>query len=163
MKRALVRRTRSLADGPSAALAQALRGISAPPQPIFGAICPKQGKGAALILPSNTEAMNLHLAEIAKAVAPDPMPSSSSIKPDGICQQACSFPPTSPLSRCRRNALNSIRSKISDNICATTGSRTRVFKSYYDIVDHCCFAWNTLVDRPWKIMSIGLRQWAHGF
>src|ERR1700686_3785986 len=38
---------------------------------IFGAICPKQGKGAALILPScNTEAMNLHLAEIAKAVAP---------------------------------------------------------------------------------------------
>ena len=39
----------------------------------------------------------------------------------------------------------------------------RVFKSYDDIVDHCCYAWNTLVDRPWKIMSIGLRQWAHGF
>src|ERR1700681_3325691 len=38
---------------------------------IFGAICPKQGKGAALILPfCNTEAMNLHLAEIAKAVTP---------------------------------------------------------------------------------------------
>src|SRR5271154_1061129 len=37
---------------------------------IFGAICPKQGKGVALILPAcNTEAMNLHLAEIAKAVA----------------------------------------------------------------------------------------------
>jgi hypothetical protein len=39
----------------------------------------------------------------------------------------------------------------------------RVFKSYDDIVDHCCYAWNTLVDRPWKIMSIGLRQWAHEF
>src|SRR5437899_2869242 len=38
---------------------------------IFGAVCPKQGKGAALILPAcNSEAMNLHLAEIAKAVAP---------------------------------------------------------------------------------------------
>src|SRR5258708_4577921 len=38
---------------------------------IFGAICPKQGKGVALILPAcNTEAMNLHLAEIAKAIAP---------------------------------------------------------------------------------------------
>ena len=24
-------------------------------------------------------------------------------------------------------------------------------------------AWNQLVDRPWKIMSIGLRDWAHGF
>jgi hypothetical protein len=34
---------------------------------IFGAVCPKEGKGAALILPAcNTEAMNLHLAEIAK-------------------------------------------------------------------------------------------------
>src|SRR5499433_1276979 len=38
---------------------------------IFGTICPKEGKGAALILPAcNSEAMNLHLAEIAKAVAP---------------------------------------------------------------------------------------------
>src|SRR5499427_2821582 len=38
---------------------------------IFGAVCPKEGKGAALILPAcNSEAMNLHLAEIAKAVAP---------------------------------------------------------------------------------------------
>ena len=25
------------------------------------------------------------------------------------------------------------------------------------------FAWNTLVDQPWRIMSIGLRQWAHRF
>ena len=39
----------------------------------------------------------------------------------------------------------------------------RVFKSYDDIVDHCCDAWNTLVDQPWNIMSIGLREWAHGF
>ena len=38
---------------------------------IFGALCPKRGKGAALILPAcNTEAMNLHLAEIAAAVEP---------------------------------------------------------------------------------------------
>jgi hypothetical protein len=32
-----------------------------------------------------------------------------------------------------------------------------------DLVDHCCEAWNKLVDQPWWIMSIGLRQWAHGF
>jgi len=38
---------------------------------IFGAICPQQGKGAGLVLPScNTQAMSLHLAEIATAVAP---------------------------------------------------------------------------------------------
>ena len=38
---------------------------------IFGAVCPKQGKGAALVLPRcDTEAMNLLLPEIAAAVAP---------------------------------------------------------------------------------------------
>ena len=39
----------------------------------------------------------------------------------------------------------------------------RIFKSYDDLVDHCCEAWNKLVDQPWRIMSIGLRQWAHEF
>ena len=29
----------------------------------------------------------------------------------------------------------------------------RVFRSYDDILDHCCFAWNRLVDQPWTIMS----------
>ena len=38
---------------------------------IFGAICPRHGKGAALVLPRcNIAAMNLHLTEIALAVAP---------------------------------------------------------------------------------------------
>ena len=37
----------------------------------------------------------------------------------------------------------------------------RVFKSYDDILDHCCDAWNKLIDQPWRIMSIGLRDWAH--
>lgn len=39
----------------------------------------------------------------------------------------------------------------------------RIFKSYDDIVEHCCFAGNQLVEQPWRIMSLGLRQWAHGF
>src|SRR5829696_8753134 len=39
----------------------------------------------------------------------------------------------------------------------------RVFSSYPDILDHCCEAWNRLVDQPWTIMSIGLRQWAYRF
>ena len=71
MKRALVRRTRftrrwaKRGTRPSAPRDQRTASTY-----IFGAICPKQGKAAALILPfCNTEAMNLHLAEIAKAVA----------------------------------------------------------------------------------------------
>jgi transposase len=39
----------------------------------------------------------------------------------------------------------------------------RVFGSYDEIVDHCCYAWNKLVEQPWKIMSIGLRHWAQEF
>ena len=39
----------------------------------------------------------------------------------------------------------------------------RVYASYEAILDHCCHAWNTLTDQPWRIMSIGLRAWAHGF
>lgn len=39
----------------------------------------------------------------------------------------------------------------------------RVFDSYEEIVDHCTYAWNQLVDQPGKIMSIGLRDWAHSF
>ncbi|SDA36955.1 hypothetical protein SAMN03159340_04062 [Sphingomonas sp. NFR15] len=39
----------------------------------------------------------------------------------------------------------------------------RIFQSYDDIVDHRCFAWNKLVEQPWRTMSLGLRQWAHGF
>ena len=53
---------------------------------IFGAICPKDGKGAALIMPRcNTEAMNLHLAEIATQIAPGERRSCWSIRPAGIC------------------------------------------------------------------------------
>ncbi len=37
----------------------------------------------------------------------------------------------------------------------------RIFTSYTDILDHCCGAWNKLVDQPWTIMSIGLRDWAN--
>jgi len=37
------------------------------------------------------------------------------------------------------------------------------FASYDNIVDHCAHAWNRLVAEPWRIMSLGLRPWAHGF
>src|SRR5262249_59560570 len=38
---------------------------------IFGAVCPQEGKGAALLMPAcNTETLTLHLAEIAATGAP---------------------------------------------------------------------------------------------
>jgi transposase len=37
----------------------------------------------------------------------------------------------------------------------------RIFTSYQDILDHCSYAWNRLIDQPWQITSIGLRERAH--
>jgi hypothetical protein len=37
----------------------------------------------------------------------------------------------------------------------------RVFKPAEEIVALSAWAWNRLVDQPWKITSIGTRQWAN--
>ncbi len=39
----------------------------------------------------------------------------------------------------------------------------RVFKNYDGTLNHCCAAWNRIIDQPWHIMFIGLRDWAHRF
>ena len=131
---------------------------------IFGAVCPKQGKGAALILPTcNTEAMNLHLVEIAATVAPGAHAvllvdqagwhlSTGLVVPPNITIMA--LPPKCP----ELNPVENVWQFLRDNWLSN-----RVFKSYDDLVDHCCVAWNKLVNQPWLIMSIGLRQWAHRF
>jgi len=129
---------------------------------IFGAICPKDGKGAGLVLPScNTEAMSLHLAEIATQVAPGDHAvllldqagwhlSGRLVVPDTIT--LVPLPPKCP----ELNPVENIWEYMRGNWLSN-----RVFKSYEDILDHCCYAWNKLVDMPWKIMSIGTRDWAY--
>ncbi|WP_408901640.1 IS630 family transposase [Paracraurococcus ruber] len=131
---------------------------------IFGAICPEAGKAAGLVLPyCNTAAMSLHLAEISAAVAPGAhavllldqagwhlsakleVPSNITLVP---------LPPKCP----ELNPVENIWQFIRDNWLSN-----RVFRCYDDIVDHCCHAWNRLVEQPWTIMSVGLRDWAHRF
>ena len=144
---------------------------------IFGAICPKKGKGAGLVMPwCDTAAMTAHLAEISAMVDPGAHAvvildqagwhgAKHLIVPDNIT--LLPLPPRSPelnpASRrmhafaCRPTVEN-VWQYIRDNWLAN-----RVFKSNDDIVALCCDAWNKLVDRPWKIMSIGMREWAHEF
>ena len=130
---------------------------------IFGAICPALGKATGLVLPfCNTEAMELHLQEIALAVQPGAhavlfvdqagwhvtaklnLPENMTLVP---------LPSKSP----ELNPVENIWQYMRDNWLSN-----RIFKSYDDIVDHCCFNWNKLVERPWLITSIGMRGWAHG-
>jgi len=64
------------------------------------------------------------------------------------------LPPRSP----ELNPVENIWQFMRDNWLSN-----RIFDSYEQIVTLCCEAWNKLIDQPWKIMSIGRRQWAHGF
>lgn len=129
---------------------------------IFGAICPARGMAAGLVLPRcTTDAMSLHLAEIAKAVAPgahavlllDQAGSHMTtrlIVPANIT--LLPLPARTPALNPVENLWQFLRENWLGN---------RVFASYEAIPDHCCHAWNTLTDQPWRIMSIGLRAWAH--
>jgi len=112
---------------------------------------------------ADTEAMQAHLAEISRAVAPGAHAvlmldqagwhmSARLIVPDNIT--LLPLPPRSP----ELNPVENVWQFMRDNSLSN-----RIFRSYDDIVDHCCNAWNTLVDQPWRIMTIGRRDWAHDF
>ncbi len=130
---------------------------------IFGAICPARGTGAGLVLPRcDTEAMQLHLEEISSEVTAgahaalilDQAGWHTSNKlnvPDNIT--LLPLLPRSP----ELNPVENIWQFMRENWLSN-----RVFSSYGNIVDHCCDAWNELIEQPWIIMSIGLRDWAHG-
>ncbi len=107
--------------------------------------------------------MNLHLAEIAAAVEPAGRAvllvdqagwhiSTRLVVPANVT--IITLPPKCP----ELNPVENVWQFMRDNWLSN-----RIFKSYDDLVDHCCEAWNKLVDQPWRIMSLGLRQWAHEF
>jgi transposase len=64
-----------------------------------------------------------------------------------------SLPPKSP----ELNSAENVWQYLRDNWLSN-----RVSASGRNIIDLCCDAWNKLLDRPWTIMSIGLRDWAYG-
>jgi hypothetical protein len=115
---------------------------------LFGAVCPEHGTGAALVLPfCNTEAMQLHLDEIAARVSAGAhaivildqagwhgakglkIPRNLSLLP---------LPPRAPELNPQENIWQFMRQNWLSN---------RIFKSFDDIVDHCCYAQFRLVNR----------------
>ena len=126
-------------------------------------ICPETVATAGLILPwCNADAIGQHLAVIAAQVTAGKhcallvdqvgwhlsarlvVPANITIVP---------LPPKCPELNPVENVWQFIRNNWLSN---------RVFASYDAIVDHCCDAWNRLDDQPWRVMSIGLRDWATG-
>jgi DDE superfamily endonuclease len=117
-----------------------------------------------LILPfCNTATMNLHLAAISADVAPGrhaallldqagwhlspklAVPSNITIVP---------LPAKCPELNGQENVWQFLRDNWLSN---------RVFQDADALVDHCCAAWNKLEAQPWIIMSLGMRDWVHGF
>jgi len=106
--------------------------------------------------------MNLHLAEIAQAVAAEAHAvllmdqagwhmTARLIVPKNIT--IVPLPAKCP----ELNPVENVWQFMRDNWLSN-----RIFQSDEDIVDHCCDAWNKLVDQPQRIKSIGSRQWANG-
>lgn len=118
--------------------------------------------GAGLVLPvANGYAMNEHLAEISRHVAPGAhaiiildgagwhQPGGKLRVPDNI--SLLHLPPYSPELNPAENIWQFLRQNYLSN---------RVYETYDDIVDACCEAWNALVAEPERITSIASRKWA---
>jgi DDE superfamily endonuclease len=128
---------------------------------LFGAVCPARKLGAGLVMPyANTEAMNKHLEEIAKAVSPGAHAavildqagwhsSRGLIVPENI--SLLPLPPYSPELNPAENVWEYLRKNKLSN---------RLYESYDDIVEACCEAWNYLMTMPEQIASIASRSWA---
>ena len=107
--------------------------------------------------------MNLHLAEISAKVTLGRHAallldqagwhlSGGLIIPDNIT--IVPLPPKCPELNPQENVWQFMRDNWLSN---------RIFASYDNLADHCSEAWRKLIDQPWLVMSIGLRNWAHGF
>jgi hypothetical protein len=128
---------------------------------IFGAVCPERATAAGLVLPfANTEAMNLHLAEIARTVAPD---AHALLLLDGAGWHGgkdLTVPEnisllTLPAYAPELNPTENVWAYLRSNKLAIT-----VFDGYPDIVDKCCDAWNFFANDPDAVASVTARKWA---
>jgi hypothetical protein len=128
---------------------------------LFGAVCPERATGAALVLPfADTEAMNLHLVEIARAVAPG---AHAVLVLDGAGWHGgkdlavpnnislLTLPPYAP----ELNPVENVWAYLRGNKLAIT-----VFDGCADIVEACCAAWNFFIEDPAAVASVTRRSWA---
>jgi transposase len=107
--------------------------------------------------------LSLHLAKIAAEVAPGAHAvllldqaswhlSKHLVVPANITFIA--LPPKCP----ELNPVENVWQFMRDNWLSN-----RIVTSYKNIMQHCCEAWSKLIDQPWRIMSIGLRDWSDAF
>lgn len=110
---------------------------------------------------ANTEAMQMHLNEISKHVAP---------KAHGvILMDRAGWHTTDKLDIPKNITIILLPSRSPElnpveNIWQYLRQNwlsNRVFETYDTILDAGCDAWNKLIQQPQTITSIGMRDWAH--
>ena len=128
---------------------------------VFGAVCPSEGKAAALIMPiCNTAAMNHHLSEISSQVAADAHAvvildragwhrSQGLVVPGNIT--LLELPPYSP----ELNPVERIWHYLRSHWLANS-----VFPSLADVMDACEMAWNRFATDHGLIRSLCAVAWA---
>ena len=127
---------------------------------LFGAVCAARGAGAALIMPrADTQAMQKHLEEIAREVAPGAhaivIPDQAGWHTTGKLKipenlTLAPLPPASPELNAQENVWQYLRQ---------TYLSSRVFESYTAILDACQNAWRRLLAEDGRIKSIATREW----
>lgn len=129
---------------------------------IFGAICPSRAVGAAIIMPwVSSEAMTIHLAEIARQVSAD---AHAVLVCDGAGWHQTGerltvpgnlsllrLPPYAP----ELNPIENVWEYLRGNQLSM-----RVWDSYEAILDACCNAWNRFLADTARVASITTRDWA---
>jgi transposase len=126
-------------------------------------VCPARETGVGLILPeANAQTMNLHLAEVGRAIAPGAFgviildgagwhqTGGRLVVPANLA--LLHLPPYSPELNPVENVWQYLRQNFLSN---------RVFENYEAIVDACCDAWNALMALPERIRSITQRDWTN--
>src|SRR5262249_49769612 len=128
---------------------------------LFGAVCPERGAGAALVLPAcNTEAMQLHLDEIATKITPGAHAillldqaewhGAKALKvPNNI--SLLHLPPRAPARTVQKNTGHFER---------LYWCPIRISNACEDSVDLCFFAGDTHELQQCKIMPPDRRDWA---
>ena len=151
----LVRRTNSPIAWPERAHVRAPATINAPSRPICSARYARKTRSRCrLALPAASSRRDRHQGH-----PPAATPFSFSIKSADMAQKDLHVPSSiSLLPLSPRHAPSSTARKTSGSSCVRTGCRTASSNLFNDIVDHCCYAWNTLIDQSWKIMSIAHRD-----
>lgn len=129
---------------------------------LFGAICPARGVGAGLALPfADTEAMQLHIDEIARHVARGAhavllMDRAGWHTTPNLRWPNTITPVLLPSRSPELNPVDNIWQFLRQNFLSNT-----VFETYDAIIDAACKAWSRLLAQPSTITSIEMRQWAH--